>query len=740
MYIIPPALSLIAGWTLAIISIVKGRFRIENILFSLVCVWWSLMPVIYVSHHLFRGNLEIILSIERSIHIFYVYMPFILLLYLWKSFGFRNRFLLALSLVQSIVISAFVPTSYYISGLYVYNWGYSAIGGPAFKIFGASAMFYTVYVIYFFISKIRVVHGATERLKLRYILLSFIATGILMILNMPSILGNNFYAFGNFMFVPLLLIAYGVLRYRLMEIKSILHITLVWIVISSLVIVPNIYIYRFVKPLIINLGNVESFTMLVLWFFINYFYFVRIKPLIDRLFNREKFNLMRNESLFIENVSLLRSVDDLTGLFHDTLRRELSFKSAKLFLRSADDRRYTDNTGNEVRPGDALYAWLLRAEEFIDRDVAGLDPGCGHIRHELIKLFKDQECQYIIPFVYNMELTGIAFIGERANMKTVSPPELRFLHSIRNALSISISNSVMYQNLSDLKDNLEQKVAHRTGELLVAKERSEEMNRQLVIKNSELSEARKIAEMDMQMAVNVQKSIFPQIPDTDPDWDIAACLRPMSGVSGDIYDLYMSGDRLSGMMLLDVSGHGVASGLVTMIARSVFYRNFFMHASSGLGRIMESANGDLIREIGNAEKFITGILLRLYGNIVEYSNAGHPDIIMRKSGNGEVLAVNDVHEDVKGGILGVHGMAHAYDSMKFEMHSGDVLFAFSDGIIEGKGASNGRFGFDGVMRALKHAQAATASGILGNMLEVYDSFTAGEPAGDDLTLLVLVKR
>ncbi len=75
IYIVPPFLSLILGLALAVISIAKGKLKAENVLFSLLCIWWSLLSPVFICHHLFRGNEELLLAIERRVHFFYVYLP-----------------------------------------------------------------------------------------------------------------------------------------------------------------------------------------------------------------------------------------------------------------------------------------------------------------------------------------------------------------------------------------------------------------------------------------------------------------------------------------------------------------------------------------------------------------------------------------------------------------------------------------------------------------------------------------
>ena len=71
---------------------------------------------------------------------------------------------------------------------------------------------------------------------------------MLTLLNIPAMNGIDLYPAGNFMFVPLSIMGYGVLQYRLLDITSILHKTLMWSVISSAIIVPNILIFAFSHP------------------------------------------------------------------------------------------------------------------------------------------------------------------------------------------------------------------------------------------------------------------------------------------------------------------------------------------------------------------------------------------------------------------------------------------------------------------------------------------------------------
>jgi serine phosphatase RsbU (regulator of sigma subunit) len=740
IYIIPPLLSIGLGWSLAAVSIIKGRYRTENILFSLVCIWWTLMPLIFLSHHIFKGNIGLIMTIERTFHFLYVYMPAIILLYLQKSFALNKKNLVIASFALSVIISLFVPTKYYISGLYTYSWGYSAKGEVVFKIFGTCAFMHLLYIIWFFILKVKSVKNYTERLKLKYILLSFIASAILMIFNVPAISGIDFYAYGNFMFIPLTLIAYGVLRYRLMDIKSVLHITLIWAVLSSLIFIPNIIIFKFIRPHLIEMNGLESFLFLVTWFILNYIYFKKIKPVIDRLFNKQKINLIKAGVNFSENISFLKTVDSLIETFTSALAENLYFKNIEFYTRMDDGLNYRTSQGAVYQLDPEIYQWFVEDDRYVEYDMMNTNPYYAPVIEKMTVIFRKFSCSYIFPLVRNNEVVGFALAGERINLRYLNRDETLFLESIKRSMSISISNSVMYQKLSDLKDNLESKVASRTEELLRAKESAEAANEELTAANGELNETRRISEIDMLMAANVQKSIFPEIPENIPGWDIAAAFIPMSMVSGDLYDFYIKDDDLKGLILLDVSGHGIASGLITMIAKSVFFRNFFMHKDLRLGKIVENANDELISEMGNTDKYLTGIILRFEDDYIEYVNAGHPDIMTRKKDSSNVKVINPSDNSFKGSILGVSEMSFPYKSAKIKAESGDMFAIFTDGIIEAAGPGNSRFGITGIAKAMLNSGKENAGETLNRIVEDFYNFTGTDKLTDDVTVIIIKRK
>ena len=526
------------GVTLAVISIAKGKLKQENILFSLMCIWWSLISPVFICHHIFRGNLELLLTIERSVHFFYVYLPPVTLLFFYKMTGIRSRFILPAFFIVSFLLSLTTFTDYYFYGFYVYSWGYIAKGGDRFSgNVELAGTILVVYLIIFFVRKMKTEKNQIIRLKLKYILLSFIIIGLLTMTNIPALNGIDVYPLSNMMFIPLAFLGYGVLSYRLMDIRSVLHVTFMWAVISSLIIIPNALLFIALYPFLIQQSSVALFAIAVIWFYFNYLYLSKIQPLIDQLFNKRKYDLYKIENSFIDNISRLKSVDDLMGQFIDVITRSLSFKSAGLIICHPDLRDIARGGFRTCEMDQAISGWFVRTNHLVDRDLVESKASYEDMRDELSEIFTRFEAQYLVPIVQMGRLVALLALPEKQNLRQLKRYEVVFINNIRSAFSISIGNAVMYSNLNMLKDNLEQIVVERT---------------------SELTEARDLLLQDIELARKIQMALLPQkLPRMDCA-EIHFKYVPMMGVGGDFIDILLPGREI----LLPTAGTPCASSSV----------------------------------------------------------------------------------------------------------------------------------------------------------------------------------
>ena len=248
-------------------------------------------------------------------------------------------------------------------------------------------------------------------------------------------------------------------------------------------------------------------------------------------------------------------------------------------------------------------------------------------------------------------------------------------------------------------------------------------------------------ERDVEIAVNVQSAFLPKSVPYNEKYDIAFVYTPMSGVSGDFYDFYQTGNTLEGVGIFDVSGHGIASGLLTLIAKSIIYGNFINMKHEKLNRVFDSINKKLIKEMGHIDNYITGILIRFNNDHVEYVNSGHPDLIYRSAKSNRVRQVFDKDgASISGPFMGMKEMEQPYKSLTIKINKGDCLLLYTDCFQETENIEGRSYEDVGIMESLKNAPDGSAQSILDYILKDYYNFAGRKKDFKDDLTAILIKR
>ncbi len=274
--------------------------------------------------------------------------------------------------------------------------------------------------------------------------------------------------------------------------------------------------------------------------------------------------------------------------------------------------------------------------------------------------------------------------------------------------------------------SLESQVTERTKELKTA--------------NESLKEKQAIAEREMKLAVHVQESIYPHNADVGESWDVAVYFKPFAGVSGDLYDFYTQKDDFVGMSLFDVSGHGIAAGLVTMLSKNVIFRNFIDNRQKPLPQVMYLINDGIIRTKGDIENYLTGIVVRVEDALsgkMALVNAGSPPPLLYKQKAKKAIPLLPDEKKQQKGMIGVAGISVSFQQLDFVMEEGDTLLLYTDGITEGRNPFGVDYGQDRLLESLSHCGDGSAESRLSLLLRDFTKFTGGVQQPDDITLIVL---
>lgn len=244
---------------------------------------------------------------------------------------------------------------------------------------------------------------------------------------------------------------------------------------------------------------------------------------------------------------------------------------------------------------------------------------------------------------------------------------------------------------------------------------------------------------EMEIAAYIQRSLLPSAP-RSADWDIALEYRPLHGPSGDFFDFYMKGDRLEGLAVFDVSGHGISSALVTMIVKPITYRAFTRSRNAGLEKTIALVDQRMAEEFPESENIITCALLRFRGSGVEYVNAGHPNLLLKSGADGSTKIIDNGGKKFRSVPLGAHISDEPPTVLKFGVRKGDTLVLYTDCLIECVGKQGERFDIGRLIASLDESPGASAREILDHVLGSFHAFIDHRRIRDDLTVIVARKK
>ena len=462
IYLLPPIFSLIGGLCLASLALARRGGGKEKVYFALVCIWYSLLSPIFISHHLIDDPQQI-LSIERGVHFFYVYLPFIQVLFFHHILQIRQRTFIAVLFGISFLLSLTTQTDYYFHGLHHFSWGYIAKGGISFQIFSIYGAGILVYCACCFIRRLKSETNPVLRLKFRYMLFSFGLIALMTFMNIPAIQGKNIYPAGNFIFLPMTILAYGVLKHRLLEMRSLLHITLIRLLLSLAIVAPNVLLFAWYEPRAASLSGELQFVVLALWFCCNYLIIQSVHTSVDRLLNRPRYTLKLNQNQLIGELMVLRDTDELARKLKDTICNILPFACAQIYVFDEKLGRLVGPEKNTALVTPSLTRYLAKCSRTIEKQ--SLLPHTASQRAALERLLTDLNAGIAVPLVHEDLFVGVLTLPEKRDGRTLNPDEAMFLNNISKPLALALSNAVMYQRISALKDRLQANTDALTQEI-----------------------------------------------------------------------------------------------------------------------------------------------------------------------------------------------------------------------------------------------------------------------------------
>jgi serine phosphatase RsbU (regulator of sigma subunit) len=236
---------------------------------------------------------------------------------------------------------------------------------------------------------------------------------------------------------------------------------------------------------------------------------------------------------------------------------------------------------------------------------------------------------------------------------------------------------------------------------------------------------------ELEIAFEVQSRLLPSEAPNYRGLDFGFFYRPAREVGGDYYDFIPLDKERLGFTVGDVSGKGLPSALLMASLQGLVRTNLAV-GQGDLSPFVSQVNQSMYK-LTASNRFATLFIavIDASSKALDYVNAGHnPPLLFRMDA--------DAAENLEGGGLPVGLIANSqYQAGHLQLHLGDVLVAYTDGVVEALNDQEEEFGEQRLKDIVRLSTSLTAAGICGEVAERLKAYVSDTPQWDDISLVVM---
>lgn len=408
----------------------------------------------------------------------------------------------------------------------------------------------------------------------------------------------------------------------------------------------------------------------------------------------------RNVAILLDTISDVSSNQDLEALLRSIVAKAIAIANAErglLLLMDPEAGELTvrvarDKAGNQL-PQPVKFSRSIpakvyesgKAETLMDAAGGGGDVALGQSILDLRLL-----SVMCAPLTTSEETLGVLYVDSRASAKGFTQADLELFTTLGSQCAVAIRNGQLVEAYLE-----QQRLQH-----------------------------------DLHVAKNIQQNMLPHKTIERPRVEIAGFNRPCEETGGDYFDyIPMPGMRM-GVVVGDVSGHGIGAALFMMTARALL--RAFTYKVADPAEVLTEVNRFLERDMPDGS-FMTLFFgeINTKSGAFRYASAGHnPMIVFRKrTGAFEEL------EKTGPGLGLIDGISYGTGETE-PLGPGDILLLYTDGLPEAMSPDKELFGEERMKHLLAGLQERPPSEIVHQLVRAATDWTKEEVFEDDLTLVV----
>jgi len=353
-----------------------------------------------------------------------------------------------------------------------------------------------------------------------------------------------------------------------------------------------------------------------------------------------------------------------------------------------------------VEGKDLFLVAIIPQEKILQEAFAAQNAALDHTRQQLGRL-------RIIFVMVILSIILIALISSR----TVTRPLRDLVSAVRCVAEGSLDTRVKIRTRDEIEE---------LGEAF--NRMAPQLQDRVRLKNS------------IDLAREVQQNLLPAHPPLCKGFDIAGRSVYCDETGGDYYGYLQfsrEGREQLGIVLGDVTGHGIAAAMLMATARSLLRANAELFSS--LGNLMEHANRQLASDVTGG-RFMTlyFLLIDLEKKMVRWSSAGHDPAIKYNPSSKSF-------EELAGAGLpfGIDPRQNYREQGPLPLGEGEIIVIGTDGIWEARNPQGERFGKDRLRAVIQNNAGGSADSITRAIFDSVSEFRKTHPQEDDITLVVV---
>lgn len=428
---VPPLLSAIVLFTLFLMGIIKARASRANILFAFICLIGCFLNT---DKAILTGPLHPLTALRLS-RIDHAFLVFVIPLYFHFAVivtGYR-KWLPVVKIFYGIAF-LFIPLTQhhlYLIGVKHFFFGYFALSGPLFYIFGCLSSASILLSIFLFVKNLREEKVAIKKTRIKYILLSFGLAATVTHIDIVTMMGHEMYPLGNFAFIPMSLLGYAIFKHDVMEWTIFLNKGMVFFTLFFMSIGFFLGVTAILKHLLGKDfdGDLISIMSMIITFFLIYVSSQKVYNAITQLLQQE----------FLKNRKALRGLSSeiLTLLKISDIKTTVTGELSRIFgLEKCEIKTVPRIDSNEGA--------LLLGEQ---------DPYWAQGFRLSIAIPSKSNPSYLL-------------LGEKRTVSLYTTEETEVLIMLANNVALAFDNADAYTKLQEFSVSLEQLVDERTKALI----------------------------------------------------------------------------------------------------------------------------------------------------------------------------------------------------------------------------------------------------------------------------------